>query len=117
MSVKFLSHADQSEFSQMLYGDSELKEFFPLFMTHLELETNYDTVMVSFDGDILRAAIEDSPFLLEFDEGNQSLSLEKLDSDSYEYHIIEEWDFDEDAVEEVVDFIRGQVLEDEQYVT
>lgn len=116
MSVKFISPSSQSEFSQLLQSGGELRELFGLFMAQLELNTDYDTGMVGFEPDgSLRCRIEDSPFLVIFAEGQQQIYLQRCDEDDEIFLDVNEWDFDEDAVEEVVDYIGDQILTSETY--
>lgn len=112
MSVKFFAHNDQSQFAEILRSNCELRELFPLFMTRLELETDYDSVVLVCIPDNIRANIEDSPFMVEFDEVDQIISIHKRDEYSENYDLMEEWDFDEDSVEELVSFIADKVLDD-----
>jgi len=116
MSVKFISPTAQNEFQQLLSEGGELRELFALFMAQLEMNTDYDTTMVGFEGDgSLRARVEDSPFLVIFDQSILQILVQRCDEDDEIFLDVNEWDFDEDAVEEVVAYIGDQVLTDETY--
>lgn len=110
MEVKFLSSNEQATFNEAVHEGSEVTKLFFLFMSELEANCDHDTVMVSFDDEVLRASIEDSSFLVLFDEASQSVILEKYDEIAEGHVYDREWDFDEDAVEELVDYVSGQIF-------
>lgn len=109
MEVKFLSSSEQAVFNDTIHDGGELSKLFFLFLSELESNCDHDSVMVSFDDDALHASIEDTPYLVIFDEGQQQISLEKWDSMSQDYVWQQDWDFDEDSVEEAADYISSQI--------
>lgn len=109
MEVKFLSSSEQAVFNDAIQGGGELSKLFFLFLSELESNCDHDTVMISFDGDVLRASIEDTPYLVLFDEDQQQISLEEWDPMSQDYVWQQDWDFDDDSVEEAADYISSQI--------
>lgn len=119
MSIKFLTTSDQNGFSQLLDTDSELKQLFLLFMTQLEINSDFDQVMVGVTDEGLKVQIEDSPLLVDFNEQDQMITLYRTreqESGLDDAEELQSWDFDEDAIEEAVDFISSQIFEDEQEI-
>jgi hypothetical protein len=104
MDIRYLSAAEAAQFGSMIHDDSELAELFGSFMLQMDVDTDFDSVMISFEDEtVLRAGIEDSPYVVVFDEPAQTIRLEQGKS-------TEEFDFDEDGVETVVDVMASRIL-------
>lgn len=105
MEIQYLSHSDAASFGEIVHSESELAELFAKTMLLLEADTDYDTVMISFEDDnILRIVIEDSPYTIVLDEQNQSVSIIQK---SVETDVDE---FNEDGIETLVDIIASRIL-------
>src|SRR5687768_1773681 len=100
MDIKFLSPAEEASFSEMIHNDSELSELVGSFLLKLGVDTDYDEVMVSFDGDnVIRIGIEDSPYTAVLDEDQQMILLEQDDFPTTEE------EFSDDGVDSIIDMI------------
>ena len=116
MDIQYLTSEDQARFAELLHeNDAELTQIFAQLMVQMEVDTDYDTVMLSFVGDYrLRVAVEDSPYIIVIDEDAQDITL--LTSDDYNHEVedfVEQCDFDEDGVATVVDIMASRILSDE----
>lgn len=108
MKINFLSSAEEASFSELLHGESELTELIGSFLLKLGIETDYDTVIISFESDhIVRIRVEESPFLIIFNEDEQRIELEQ--DDGYSTDEI----FELDGVESIVDIIADRVFTSE----
>lgn len=108
MQINFLSPAEEASFSEMIHDKSELAELVGAFMLKLEVDTDYDEVMISFeDEDTIRIAIEDSPYIAVLSESEQSILLKHRGREDTEEV------FDEDGIENVIDIIASRILTSE----
>lgn len=109
MQINYLSSTDEALFSDMVHGDTGLGELFGGFMLQLECDTDYDTVMISFDDeDTIRIVVEDSPYVVVMSDADQSIIL--YVSDYGELEEDGQYDFDDDGAETVVDIIGSRIL-------
>lgn len=116
MSLKFTATSAQNQFLQLLQNGGELRELFLLFVAKLDVLTDYKLGMISFDPDgSLICLVEDLPFLVVFKEAQQAISLQRFDEDNEIFLDVNQWDFDEDAVEEMIDYINDQILTGETH--
>tara|TARA_Y100001001_G_scaffold163782_1_gene193826 strand:+ start:22808 stop:23161 length:354 start_codon:yes stop_codon:yes gene_type:complete len=117
MNIEYLSQHELALFNDMIHQDGDLANLFGRLIVEMEVDTDYDTVLVSFDDDTtLRIAVEGSPYIVVMDEDLQTIEL-YLRGDSEEPELDEECDFSEDGVMTVVDTMASRVLEDETYGT
>lgn len=111
MEIKYLSPSEEASFAELIHDGGELADLFAQMMVSLEVDTDFDTVMISFDSErVLRFVVEDSPYVVVMDEDAQRITLysgEEEDS---------EWDFDDDGIENVVDLMASRILTSEQHV-
>lgn len=109
MQINYESAADEAQFGEMVHSGSELSELFGGFLLQLECDSDYDTVLVSFDDeDVIRVVVEDSPYVVVFDDSQQTVTL--FVSDYGELEEDGQYDFDDDGVETVVDVISSRIL-------
>lgn len=116
MEVEYLSNHEQATFASLLAEGSELVTLFTFFAAEMEEGSDYASCMVSFDGDdILRARINDSPYLVVFDEGEQIIILEKFDDEDVESTVDSTDNLDEDGACTIADIICSRYTAEELY--
>ena len=119
MDIQYLSSSDQAQFAELLRDDAELIHIFGQLMVQLEVDSDYDSVMLSFTADNrLRVAIDDSPYIVVLDEDEQDITLlsrSEFDDEGSE-EFLEQSDFDDDGVEIIVDIMASRILSDENHV-
>ena len=114
MNIEYLSHYEEAQFGDLVHSDTELSEIFGNLMVQMEVDTDYDTVMLSFENDSsLRVAVEDSPYVIVLNEDSQVIELYARDQD-HELILDGQYDFDEDGVETVVDIMASRILSEER---
>ena len=114
MNIEYLSHHEAAQFHDMIHQDGDLATLFGTFMVQMEVDTDYDTFLVSFDDeDTIRITVEDSPYVVVMDEDTRTIELYLRDDSVEEPELDAEYDFDEDGVMTVVDTIASRVLGDE----
>ena len=112
MNVEYLSQAEAAQLNEVIRSDTELSHLFADMMLAMTTDTDYDTVMISFDDeDTLRVVVKDSPYVIVMDEIEQSIEL-YINKDG-ELDLDGEYDFDDDGVETIVDIIASRILTDE----
>ncbi|MAD95792.1 MAG: hypothetical protein CMB99_00550 [Flavobacteriaceae bacterium] len=113
MNIEYLSHHEAAQFHDMIHEDGDLATLFGTLMVQMEVDTDYDTFLISFDDEkTIRVTVEDSPYIVVMDEDTQTVEL-YLRDDTDEPTLDEECDFSEDGVLTVVDTIASRVLGDE----
>jgi hypothetical protein len=113
MQIKYLSHAEEAQLSSILHEGSELAELFATFTLQLDVDTDFDTIMLSFDDEsTMRIVVEDSPYVVVLDEDTQSITL--YTNDDGELNEDGQYDFDEEGIEVVVDIMASRVLGNEE---
>lgn len=112
MEIKYLSSSEAALFSEMIHEGGELAELFATFMVQLDVDTDFESVMVSFeDPYILRVVIEDSPYIVVLDEPEQSIFLYAVSEfEDDDDDLCDEYDLDEDGIETVIDVMVSRVL-------
>ena len=108
MEIKFLSFQDQSNF---LHMSEEIVELFSIFRSELEIITNYDSLMLSVIEDRLLAHIEGTPFSVEFNDLEQQCFVYSTEDEN---HPDEFFDFEEDSVLEMANYIGDHIFDDEE---
>jgi hypothetical protein len=108
MEIQYDSHAEAATFGALVHSDSELAQLFGKMMLLMDADTDYDTVRVGCDSDTyITVAVEDSPYIIVMDEDQQKVTLFQNDDEG------EEYDFDEDGIEMVVDIMASRILGEE----
>lgn len=114
MNIEYLSHHEAAQFHDMIHQDGDLATLFGTLMVQMEVDTDYDTFLISFDDDsTIRVTVEDSPYIIVMDEDTRTVELYLRDDSLEEPELDGEYDFDEDGVLEVVDIISSRVLSEE----
>lgn len=114
MIIEYLSPHESAQFHDMIHQDGDLATLFGILMVQMEVDTDYDTFLISFDDDeTIRITVEDSPYIIVMDEDIRMIELYLRDDSVDEPELDGEYDFDEDGVMTVVDTIASRVLEEE----
>lgn len=109
MNIEYLSHHEAALFHDMIHEDGDLATLFGTFMVQMEVDTDYDTVLISFDDEqTIRIMISESPYIVVMDEGCRTVEL-YLSTDE-EPELDGEYDFDEDGIANVVDVMASRIL-------
>lgn len=116
MSARFPSTSAQNQFLELMQSGGELPKLFLRFVAKMEVLTDHQVGMVDFDHwGALICLVEDSPFSVIFNEEQQKIFLQRCDEGDEIFLDVNQWDFDEDATEEIVDYINDQILTGETY--
>ena len=116
MEIQYLSHHEAAQFHDMIHEDGDLASMFGTLIVQMEVDTDYDTVLISFDDDTtLRIAIEDSRYVIVLDEEEQiaELYVRQDDDDELELELDGEYDLDEDGIMTIVDVMASRVFGEE----
>lgn len=115
MNISYLSPAYEAMFSEMIREQDELSELFGALILQLQANSDYDDLMISFeDSDVLRVKLEYSPYLIIMDQGSRLITLNILDAED-EVYSEEEYDFDDDGIDLVVDVICSRIEDEDWY--
>ena len=113
MEIQYLSHHEAAQFHDMIHEDGDLASMFGTLIVQMEVDTDYDTVLISFDDDTtLRIAIEDSCYVIVLDEEEQIAEL-YVRQDDDELELDGEYDLDEDGIMTIVDVMASRVFGEE----
>jgi len=114
MNIEYLSHHEAAQFHDMIHEDGELATLFGTLMVQMEVDTDYDTFLISFDDeDTIRIMVEDSPYIVVMDEDTCTIELYLRNDTEEEPELAGEYDFNEDGVMTLVDTIASRVLGEE----
>lgn len=113
MDIQYLTSSDQATFVNIVHDGGDLPDLFAQLMVQMDVDTDYSSVIVScLDDMTLRIAIDDSPYYIVMDEQAQELTLYTKNEydDEGEDRFVDDFDFDEDGIEMVVDLMISRIL-------
>lgn len=113
MDIQYVSSFDQAQFAEIVHDGGELPDLFAQLMVQMDVDTDYSSVIVScYDSMTLSVTVEDSPYRIVLDEQARELTLYTRNEydDEGEDRFIDDFDFDEDGVDMIIDLMISRVL-------
>ena len=118
MLINFVSSSSENQFLELIdEGGGETYTLLCFFMDNMPDDSKHDSGVIDMSiDDQIQCRIENSPFLVIFNEATQKITLQQCDDDDDDIFLeVSEWDYDEDAVEEVIDYMDSRILTGETY--